>query len=1048
MKKILKISVLVLIVAIVSVGLLAACEEPVTPGVPDVQQESNDVFYWAPVAGAEYYVMSVDDGENQTIAATPATVHDDNAEYAAMRFKLDTSALTAGVHSVKFAAGAGELVSEFGKSFRVVVGSGFVAAPEVEFNGDTIYVNTAAPTIDVTFTANNSPVTVTYERGVDDVRPIELNIEELLGSTELEDGVTYVVTATAKNGEVSSVASDAVEFTYSAPDKQYAKPAISLELADEPYLIFNNDVTGVAMVTFDLGGKYYSAEFNGTSGGSLTVIPMSYFTDDELSDVMIANAGTEMQVSFRVDYAASEPAIASEWSDPVTLSIPAVELEDWLDNYFDYAIGSLGNGTVAVVDKTVGTALEGSVIVEVNMNGTPVEATVGNDGVKIYKEEVSEGVNTVEITFTWGDQSYSVQEKFEVGEKVDGLHIDGSSVVWNSVADAEKYVVSVTGDPYGNAYTNEYETETTSFDFDEVASYDDYAVGMYEVTVYAVVDGVNCAESEVLSLRRAAAPDNIGESWNSFTVYNDEYDYYNLIVKANGVEISPNPYNERNYTISKEDWLYANGTLEIEFYYEGNDLDMLDSYPATYSFEVSDKLDYRIVDGDKIEIIGADLVNDYVYVNGTSYSAGSGNGYVTEDGMFEILDYLGDNSSTVKVMPSYGAIDPYDVNLRAKGFTIDVNSNRAATPTRTTDYGQSNTVLWDGNKYDRYGELTKRGKQGTWEYIIEYTDANGNSTSEADSGTIVNYDTCGASVDMSGFEDPGVYTISIRAKGTGNKFSSRYATATYLIFDEIDAQINTGADDSYVFVARQGSALDQYIAGYDYQYRYYYSNNSYTTPSSTYTTSLYTDGHRFSSSYMSNSSYNITSVTFEMNLSTNANYVFYKALPENKTVNMDRIYVDYNNNSYDAIYYVTEGGNAQAAWVKPELYTTGGDVYYTVMTRTENYSGWDYTSRYTTGSTMTWNNTTYVKVRISNTTGQSYIFSPDRVNGNGTTEKVDYIFVKDGESILDALGKLNINTSYAFFTDELCLTEVTKDLLANASSGSTTVYVGTAPVTA
>ena len=1044
MKKILKISVLVLIVAIVSVGLLAACEEPVTPGVPDVQQESNDVFYWAPVAGAEYYVMSVDDGENQTIAATSATVYDDNAEYAAMRFKLDTSALTAGVHSVKFAAGAGELVSEFGKSFRVVVGSGFVAAPEVWFNGDTIYVNTNAPTVDVTFTANNSPVTVTYERGVDDVREIELNIEELLGSTELEDGVTYVVTATAKNGEVSSEASRAVEFTYSAPDKQYAKPAISLELADEPYLIFNNDVTGGAMVTFDLGGKYYSAEFNGTSGGSLTVIPMSYFTDDELSDVMIANAGTEMQVSFRVDYAASEPAIASEWSDPVTLSIPAVELEDWLDNYFDYAIGALGNGTVAVVDKTVGTAIEGSVTVEVNMNGTLVEATVGNDGVKVYKEEVSEGVNTVEITFTWGDQTYSVQEKFEVGEKVDGLHIDGSDVRWSSVDGAEKYVVSVTGDPNGDAITYEYETETNSFDFDEVEPYDVYELCRYEVTVYAVVDGVSCAESEVLSLRRAAAPNSIGETWDSFTVYNNEYNYYNLVVKANGSTISPDTYNERNYIISK-DRLYnsANGTLEIEFYYEGNDLDMLDSRPATYSFEVSGRLDYRIVDGDKIEIIGADLVNGHVYVDGSSYSVGSGNGYVTEDGMFEILDYVANNSSTVEVMPSYGSIDPYDVNLRARGFTINVNSNRVATPSLTTDYGQSDTVLWDGNEYN-YGELTQRGKQGTWEYIIEYTD-DGFNTSEVDSGTIVNYDTCGASIDMSGFEDPGVYTISIRAKGTGNKFSSRYTTATYLIFDEIDTQINSGADSSYVFVASQGSALDQYIAGYDYNYSYYQGSYYYTNKQGS--ASSYSDGYRFSS-YMSNSSYNITSVTFEMNLSTNANYVFYKALPENKTVEMDRIYVDYNNYSDDAIYYVTEGGNAQAAWVRPELYTTGGYVYYTVMTRTENYSGWDYTSHYTTGSTMTWNNTTYVKVRISNTTGQSYIFSPDRVNGSGTTQTVDYIFVKDGESILDALGKLNINTRYAFFTDDMYLTEVTKDLLADASSGSTTVYVGTAPVTA
>lgn len=1049
MKKILKISVLVLIVAIVSVGLLAACEDPVVPGVPDVRQESNDVFYWAPVAGAEYYVMSVDDGENQTIAATSATVHDGNAEFAAMRFKLDTSALTAGPHSVKFAAGAGELVSEFGKSFRVVVGSGFVAAPEVWFNGDTICVDTNAPTVDVTFTANNSPVTVTYERGVDDVRTIELNIEELLGSTELEDGVTYVVTATAKNGEVSSVASDAVEFTYSAPDKQYAKPAISLELADEPYLIFNNDVTGGATVTFDLGGKYYSAEFNGTSGGDLTVIPMSYFTDDELSDVMIANAGTEMQVSFRVDYAASEPAIASEWSDPVTLSIPAVELEDWLDNYFDYAIGTLGNGTVVVADKTLGTALEGSVTVEVNMNGTLVEATVGNDGVKVYKAEVSEGVNTAEIIFTYGDQSYSVQEKFEVGEKVYGLHINGSDVLWSSVEGAEKYVVSVTGDPDGNAYTNEYETDTNSFDFDEVEPYDVYELCHYEVTVYAVVDGVNCAESEVLSLRRAAAPNNIVESYDSFTVYNNEYNYYNLIVKANGVEISPDTYNERNYIISK-DRLYnsANGTLEIEFYYEGNDLDMLDSRPAIYSFEVSGRLDYRIVDGDKIEIIGADLVNDHVYVNGSSYSAGSGNGYVTEDGMFEILDYVADNSGSVgivEVMPSFGSINSNDVNLRARGFTIYVNSNRAATPSLTTDYGQSDRVLWDGNEYDIYNELTQRGKQGTWEYIIEYTDADGYNTSEVDSGTIVNYDTCGASIDMSGFEDPGVYTISIRAKGTGNKFSSRYATATYVIFEEIDAQINNVADNSYVSVARQGSALDYYIAGYDYQYTYYYSNNSYTTTSSGTASWLYTDGYRFSAK-MSDSSYNIASVTFEMNLSTNANYVIYQSLPADKTVTMDRIYVNYNNNNYDAIYYVTEDGNAQAAWVKPELYTTGGYVYYTVMTRTENYSGWDYTSHYTTGSTMTWNNTTYVKVRISNTI--DYIFSPDRVNGSGTTQTVDYIFVKDGESILEALGKLNMGEDYAFFTDEFCTTEVTKDLLADASSGSTTVYVGNAPVTA
>lgn len=1047
MKKILKISVLVLIVAIVSVGLLAACEEPVTPGVPDVQREGNDVFYWAPVAGAEYYVMSVDDGENQTIAATPATVYDGNAEYAAMRFKLDTSALTEGPHSVKFAAGAGELVSEFGKSFRVVVGRGFVAAPEVEFDGDTIKVYTNAPTVDVTFTANNSPVTVTYERGVDDVRPIELNIEELLGSTELEDGVTYVVTAIAKDGEVSSKASDAVKFTYSAPDKQYAKPAVSLELADEPYLIFNNDVTRGATVTFDLGGKYYSAEYNGTSGGSLT---MSDFMgdDDELRAVMIANAGTEMQFSFRVDYAASEPAIASEWSDPVTLSIPAVELEDWLDDYFEYEIGALGNGTAVVVDKTVGTALEGSVTVEVNMNGTLVEATVGNDGVKVYKAEVSEGVNTVEITFTWGDQTYSVQEKFEVGEKVYGLHINGSDVLWSPVDNAEKYVVSVTDDPDGNAYTYEYETETNSFDFDEVEPYDVYELCRYEVTVYAVVDGVSCAESEVLSLRRAAAPNSIGETWDSFTVYNNEYNYYNLVVKANGSTISPDTYNERNYIISK-DRLYnsANGTLEIEFYYEGNDLDMLDSRPATYSFEVSGRLDYRIVDGDKIEIIGADLVNGHVYVDGSSYSVGSGNGYVTEDGMFKILDYVADNSSTVEVMPSYGSIDPYDVNLRARGFTINVNSNRVATPSRTTDYGQSDTVLWDGNDHNIYGELTQRGKQGTWEYIIEYTDADGYNTSEVDSGTIVNYDTCGASIDMSGFEDPGVYTISIRAKGTGNKFSSRYATATYVIFEEIDAQINNVADNSYVSVARQGSALDQYIAGYDYQYTYYYSNNSYTTTSSGTASWLYTDGYRFSAN-MSDSSYNIASVTFEMNLSTNANYVIYQSLPADKTVTMDRIYVNYNNNNYDAIYYVTEDGNAQAAWVKPELYTTGGYVYYTVMTRTENYSGWDYTSRYTTGSTMTWNNTTYVKVRISNTTGQSYIFSPDRVNGSGTTQTVDYIFVKDGESILDALGKLNINTRYAFFTDDMCLTEVTKDLLADASSGSTTVYVGTAPVTA
>ena len=109
MKKILKLLVLVLVVTVVAVGVLAACKEEPVPlgGAPVVTQQSNKVFTWENVQGAEHYVVSIDDGAPMQITVNPAQVSEygsGEVQYTVNRYVLDDSTLAAGKHTVKFAA--------------------------------------------------------------------------------------------------------------------------------------------------------------------------------------------------------------------------------------------------------------------------------------------------------------------------------------------------------------------------------------------------------------------------------------------------------------------------------------------------------------------------------------------------------------------------------------------------------------------------------------------------------------------------------------------------------------------------------------------------------------------------------------------------------------------------------------------------------------------------------------------------------------------------------------------------------------------------------
>ena len=158
---------------------------------------------------------------------------------------------------------------------------------------------------------------------------------------------------------------------------------------------------------------------------------------------------------------------------------------------------------------------------------------------------------------------------------------------------------------------------------------------------------------------------------------------------------------------------------------------------------------------------------------------------------------------------------------------------------------------------------------------------------------------------------------------------------------------------------------------------------------------------------------------------------------------MDRIYVNYINNNYDAIYYVKEGVSAAASWILPEVYTSGTTTYICAFTVTEDSDSgsWTYTSTYSASSS---NGTAILHIDTTNLAG-GYMFTLDTdVVRNYYYGKGDYIVVDADKSVLEQLEILGLDTtSYGFYDENN--NEITADFAMSEDPTLDSIYIKQRP---
>lgn len=1139
MKKILKLLVLVLVVTVVAVGVLAACKEEPVPlgGAPVVTQQSNKVFTWENVQGAEHYVVSIDDGAPMQITVNPAQVSEfgsGEVQYTVNRYVLDDSTLAAGKHTVKFAAVQGTQTTAYSAVFEVVVGGGVVAAPSFTISGDEVTLSTDALEVEFTFTTNNSPVTVTWTKSMDDPKSQSIALADLLGTTALEDGAVYTVTAVAKSGDAVSQPTATQMYVHNA-QTTYAKPAIVVDDKGFPTIELNNDVYAgeEVIITIDFGGEYTTVPVIIQTSGGPDVDVINLVDIEGFTQKILASIGQTVEISARVDYT-SEGLGASEWADKVSVTMPSEPIADVVDKFisvdtmseigkitvtnygaavgvavtsvsyagqaldgvaggdditvyaYDPVMGANAvevvvtfgettytiegevvlpetveeffeggiaaydyNGKINVVNNFFNASFAENIVIEVTVNGTPVTANTVSGAYSLYNYEYIEGVNEIVVTASYNGETATLLDKLtRVDLTVNSVRTtySGDTITWTAAADATGYVVSVLNMDTG--IEDEFEVDSTSFDFNLVEQGSDTT--QYSIYVYGVKGDLRATTGTELVVYRMGAPTSVvhGDA-DEFEIrnYSDEHRLYYTTTNGVSSYVSPKSTSYYSYSSVVLDRTDHLTDFSIEVYYRGDGKYMMNSLPVTYTFKYVDELAYRIVDGDKIELLGGYSFGGVDENSGYNYYISTASGvthisseYVT-DGMFEILDYIDKNDRTATTYYIYpadnGNYSDTVVNELVKPVKVEVSS-REATPALTEfEYSnQSDYVEWGRNVF------------GTWEYevidVSEYDTILGEEEIY-DSGTVSNYvNTDGERYyfvdDPDGGSDlpAGEYTFRVRKVGSGDTFSSKYREVTYVVFPTgiSGATLVSGADSSHLDIPEIEGVTGYGITGYYYDasnYRY-----SRTGSANKYSGE---DGYYYNIS--TSTSYDYDSFVITATVDSN---VIYNTLPT-ATIDVDRIYVNYySSNLDDKIYYVQEGVSAAASWILPEVYTSGigssATTYICAFTVTEDsYSGsWTYTSTYSASSS---NGTARLHIYTTNLAG-GYMFTLDTdVVRNYYYGEVDYIVVDADVNVLDQLEILGLDTtSYGFY--DANNNEITADFAMSAGN-TYDIYINQRP---
>ena len=984
MKKYLKFIFLVLTAVVMALALVA-CGSKVTLAKPDVTQLSNNVFQWGAADGADGYRMKLDDAESDiavlpvqvteagvgvSVEASASGTSDGNSgsataegsgsadgstvTYDAVRYTLDTSALTEGTHTVSFAAYKGGDVSEYSATFTVIVSAASLEAPSLSISGQTLSVKeSAAAVYDVTFTGNGTSTTATWTKPAGETK---IGIYTLLGETGLEDGATYLVTAVCKEGEAVSDVSNTVVYKYTAPDGKLETPLGSIGARSSIFETYApafdlNGISGKVVVSFKFGSIEKTVSLSASGSLSIDQV-MEALPADVQMELLTAfeSAGEDgVEVSLRIDYAESLPAhAASDWSEPVLFEAPDIAVTGIVS-----VSGSLASGTITVEQKVVGVA-----DVVVTLNDAEVEGKASDATTAVYELPRVPGANHLVVTATMDGETFVLKSEHKyIATKVNTLSVNGSTVSWNGGADAEEYVVVVTAE--GGAPV-EYTVTRNSFDFSEVAQpVTENGIAKFNVVVYGVFNDTRSEASTALTVYRMDAPGYVVYETQSNIVLENNSNYDMRYNSGSGYR---NTVAGHGNTAQFDK---PSQSLTISAYYQGDNEYLLDSLASDYTFYTVGVLEYRVVDGDYVEIIGKDLHD--IYVDGVSIDPDC----ITVDNYFDIGKYINENggdSVTFSQAP-VGYVSADSETALYRGVTVNYRYYLQLTKPQfvTTTDNITNVLTWDVGEFGKY----------------EYELLKNNAPIEA--STIENFtNDGGASYDFGTLTEAGTYTFRVRKLATGGEFNSDWAQTTYTIWDAVPTSIDTTTSTSYNYFTfgSVNNADIEYVVYEDYN-----RDRSDT---------IYDSATNRRVSLNANSSYSYTSV--EITLVPATGY----ARAYSETVDLNRVHVEYNNtsDSYLDYYYIKQGETVET----PDLERYGATVY--AWSRTQSGSEITFT-------TVRSADTGYVAVTISGTQ-----FSTSNLENVNTGTAITTVIVAENTDIAAYLAKwMPANSGYTWTVD-------------------------------
>lgn len=985
MKKVLKLLMLSGVVTMTAVGLSACADNDgtadKTPKTPQVTQIENNVFQWYDVENADSYVMIVS-GDNilsetegvpgeitesiDTISTEVQQIvnsYNTTYTYSVQQFVLDTEDWEEGDYEVRFAAVCGKNVSEYSKSFTVIVDDQLnpLSAPDIYgIDSGIIRIRTYTQqkcTLEVTFANADGTITVSKEIPAN-YSTVQILLDDLLGDNKLTDGANYVVTAVLKCDGQTSDASDVYTYTHSEA-KTLAKPVV-IEEGGNVAISLEVQSYSSGLYTLQIDGVNQTIRVNNAS-------EVLYLSDLELSENQIKailNGDGKVDIRVRTEYVSGYEG-TSEWSDTFEYTLPAGYAESLIKSSVTC---NLSSDKTAV---TVSSALS-FLQIKATLNGTALAGSEYSTAT-VYPLESVDGTNKLVVTAVLNGKEYVVYEnEYTYTEtvysgRITNLDVNGTTLSWRCDK-ADKYVVKV----YTNDGTvaEEYETDIKSFDFDEIAQVSS-GMDKYTVTVCSVTDDVRRGECQPITLYRMAAPSgHILERFNDIEISNYG-DVFDLDVKTDSDSFTIAAGYSISQTITK-----TLGLHNITLRYAGDDNDILDSLPATYEYKVAQTLEYSYSDGENLIIYDCDA--DDLYLNNkkieTKYYSVSGN-----DLKIKLLDYMDNYGATRVSFCTIGSMTQGSL-VRVEYPTTLAISRQTAPDIYTVK--ETDEMQWD------------IGEQGLYE--VEILDINGDPVKTKTVSTYGNVDGGKFNFVNEGITQSGKYTFRVRRLGSGDKpFNSVWKQAEYVIFEEISYYTDNSMNYSSMVVDYQPYAKVSYsfrIVG------------STTTQSGTATFSALKDTARITMPTSSSYSYNYC----DLSLVPSDTSIYYQS--KSVTINIDKVTVDYFNSSIaDRTYYVEDGDELPEACRTPELYISGSMSTICAMTKTTQGNDCTYRSVYTNSSYTEVNGKNYYRITLNdNAVTGGYLFnvSSFRSSGNYTNRAVDYVIMQEGTEVLAYLESL------------------------------------------